>query len=98
MDNFDTVKSVETDDHLVKNAPNIFLFHESVGLLEVIYLRLEITSISIFHDNAQSLGTLLKKSLFVCNDIRMIDGCQDSDLIQCVIFLFVIEFPKFDLY
>ena len=90
MHNFDIMKSFKTDYHLVKNTPYVFFFHIPIVFLEVVNFRLKITSISEFHDNIKSLSIFFEEGFFIGDNIRMINGCKNSDFIQCVIFFLVI--------
>ena len=87
----DVMESFEAYNHLIKNTPNLFLFHISVTLFKFVNFGLQVTSISEFHHNIESLGVLFKKGLLICYDIRMIDRCKNSNLIESVFFLLLVE-------
>jgi hypothetical protein len=95
--NLDVVKSVESNNHLVQYAPYLFFLHEPVRFLEVVDLGLKVAAISVLHHDAESLRAFLKECLLVCDDVGMVDGCQDSDLIQSIVFLLIIQFAELDL-
>ena len=69
MNDFFCVESHEALEHLPENMPNLILLDEALELLGLVNLALKVTSIRYFHDNAQLIGLLVKKCLFVANDI-----------------------------
>jgi hypothetical protein len=73
MDDLLLVKSLQSQDHLIKNRPDILLLGELGSFLCVVYLCLEVAIVAVFHYNAETLGGLFKKGLFIGSDVRVVD-------------------------
>ncbi len=71
---------------------------------------IKIASIGELHHYAQSLRLIIKKCLFVSNNILMpianqlsqsilnlLNGCQNSNFIQCILLLFLCQLTYFNL-
>ena len=82
------VQSLKPKDDLVEYVPDVFLLHEFPILLQLGDLRLEVTSIRVFHDDTERLGTFFEKGILVGNNIRVLDRGKDSYFIQSVLFFF----------
>ena len=52
---------------------------------------MKVTAISVVHHDAESLRALLEEYLLVSLDVGMVDVSQDSDLLQRIVFLLIIE-------
>ena len=48
--------------------------------------------------NVQRLGVFLEESFFVGDYIGVIDRCEYSDLVEGIVFLFVVEFAELNLH
>lgn len=87
--NFQVMQCLESPDNLNEVMPDLF-FSEFGLLFLVVFDSLEqISTVSQLHDNAETTLLVFEESLFVSDNIRMIDGCQYPDLVDCVLlFLF----------
>jgi len=52
MDDFFLVEALQTQHHLVENAPDIVFFCKFTNFFGVIYFTLQISIITIFHHDA----------------------------------------------
>jgi hypothetical protein len=66
---------------MIEYIPEIFLLHQLVIFFQLCNFGLEITSVGIFHNNAERLRNLLKEGVFVGDYIRMLNRSQDPDFI-----------------
>ena len=51
MNNLFIVKSLQTQNHLVEDGPNVFFLCETRGLFGVVYFGLEIAVVAVLHDD-----------------------------------------------
>ena len=58
----------------------------------------EVTSICVFHEDAESVSELLEEGSFVGDDVGWVNAGEESDLIEGIIFLSGIEGHHFDLF
>ena len=82
------MKTLKAQNHLVKDGPDIILLCELLCLFCLVYLALEITIITVLHDNTEGVGLLFEKGLFVTSNIGMPNGGQDSHFIQSILLFF----------
>ncbi len=66
------MQSVETFNHLVKNMPNLRLFHLGACSFEIGDFGLVIAAIRKLHNYAQTAICLLEKRLFIASHIGML--------------------------
>jgi hypothetical protein len=85
------MQRLQPDDHLIEYAPNLLLLHVLVPFFEVVNFGLQVAPVRELHHYAQCLCAFLKESLFVAYDIRVLNGCEDSHLVQGVLLLFLAE-------
>jgi hypothetical protein len=57
---------------------------------------LQIPVICIFHDNTEQIKGLIVERLLVGDNIVGLDRCEDSDFVEGVNFLFLLEFLDFN--
>jgi hypothetical protein len=91
------MKSLETDDNLIENAPHIFFLHKLRVFLKLSDFGLEVSSVSEFHNNAECLGGLLVESLLVGYHVRMLNGCEDPHFVQCILLFFSLKLAEANL-
>ena len=63
------MKCIETHNYLGENVPYLILFEEFAFLLFLLYSHVEISSISIFHDDAKSSWIFFNECLLVLYDV-----------------------------
>ena len=97
MDNFPSVQGVKSHHHLVKNGPNFRFTHVFLIVFGVVNLGLQVTPICKLHHNAQSPCARLHEGFLVASDVLRLNRSQNSNLIDCVVFLLFGEFCKFYL-
>lgn len=73
MDNLFLVEGMQSVDHLVEDAPDVLFLHVPHGALELVDLGLQVTTISVLHDDAERARALLEECFFVSGDVFMID-------------------------
>lgn len=88
MANFEVVQSLEATDDLDEVMPNHFFTESGIWFLFQVDELKNVATIGIFHDDAKRVGSVFKKGFFVANDIGMIDGCEDADLVESIFFFF----------
>lgn len=49
----------------------------------------KITSVCKLHYDTQRLSCLFNESLLVADDIWVLDGCENTNFIKCVLFLLI---------
>ena len=47
----------------------------------------EISAVEILHDDAEALGLLVDEGLAITDDVGVIEGGEDTDLVEGVCFL-----------
>ena len=87
MHDFLLVQGGKTADHLVKDAPDVLFFHVPHSFLVLVDLALQVASVGVLHHDAQRAAALLEESLFVGCHVLVLDGGQDSDLVDGIVFL-----------
>ena len=107
MYNIQIMQSLKTSYHLYKVVPDFLLWHKLFSLLINLYFLVKISIVSEIHYNAQALSYIFKKGLFVRYNIRVskvavslliiLYWSKDSNLIQCILLLFVSETIHFNL-
>lgn len=87
----------ETSQHVVSHLPNKVLVE--LVILADFFLdeTLEIPTICVLHNDTEHAVFFFKEGAFVLNDVRGIDGCQQTNFIEGIIFFFGTEFVQFDL-
>ena len=59
------------------------------------------SNVSIFgklHYDAEGGGVLVDESVFIPNDILIVEGCQYANLIKCVFPILIAHLAEFDLF
>lgn len=96
MDDFKFVQFMKSSAYLVKYRPYFLLFERVFFFLSVCDLSENVTVVCVFYDNVKTIS--LKKSLFVRNNIRVVDRCEDSDFVEGVLLLLGWQVFHFDLF
>lgn len=55
----------------------------------------DVSPVGMLHNNAETVGRVFKKCLFVSNNVRMVDAGEDANLVECIFFFFATEFLHF---
>lgn len=97
MNNVRLMKFWKALEGLIGYSPNILLFNSHFWFEACLNFMREIPSIGKLHDNAKFLGILIIESLPVRNNVGVVDGGQNPNLIQSIIFLPFLETLYFDL-
>lgn len=97
MNNGKIMKSFQTSYNLNEIVPDLFL--SKLGSLFLVFLNSlkEITIVSLFHDDAKAVGGVFEESLLVCDDVWVVNGSQNSNLVDSILFLLFREFTHFNL-
>ena len=82
------MESFETTDDLDEEMPDLFLSEGCVALLVIINQLEQVATIGVLHHEDQAVCLVLKECLFVPDDVRMVDTCEDSHLVESILFLF----------
>ena len=84
-------------DHLDEQAPDLRLSKLCLIILMFYYLLVQISIISIPHDDAERVVVFIDKYFFVGNDIWIFDTCQDTHFVDGVRPLFFAQEIDSDL-
>ena len=57
-----------------------------------------VSSVRVLHHNTQTVRRVFEKGFFVADDVRVVDACQDSYLVQSVFFLSATQLVHFYLF
>lgn len=77
--------------------PDLSLVEVSRTLEMLVYFLLNIARISQLHHYAKSLTFVVEKGLAIVDDVGVVDGSKDSDLIEGVLFLLLFHLSDLDL-
>ena len=81
VENFQIMKCFHSANNLNEVVPYFLLREMSVLLLVIINELHHVTAICVLHDNTQGGRRVLKKCLFVADNVLMLDGGKDADLV-----------------
>ena len=98
MTNFQVVECLKATHNLDEVVPDLFLAESVIVFLFVIDQLQDVAAISILHYDAEAIGRIFEKGFLVADYIRMADACEDSDLVESVLFLFAAEFLHFHFF
>jgi hypothetical protein len=87
MTDFEVMQRLQASNGLNEEMPQLLFSETCIVLLVGIDLLEHVTRISVLHDDAQAAGTVLKESLFETDYVRVIDRCQNADLVQGILLL-----------
>ena len=73
VDDLSLVEGVESIDHLVENAPDVFFLKVSVRFLVLINLRLKVAAICILHHDTELIRLLLEECIFIASNVLVAD-------------------------
>lgn len=73
VDDLSLVEGVESIDHLVENAPDVFFLKVSVRFLVLINLRLKVAAIRILHHDTELIRLLLEECIFIASNVLVAD-------------------------
>ena len=94
----EVMKGLEPANDLDKEVPNLLFSETCIALLMVIDHHEQVSSVCVFHDDAESVRLVLEEGLLVADDIGVVHGCQNADLIEGILFFFGGEFAHFDFF
>ncbi len=89
---------IQPDENLGSSFPDLPFSKFGFGLLMICDFLLQITAIGIFHDDTQEIKGLIVEGFLVGDDIFGLDGCEDSDFVEGVLFFFFLEFLHFNFF
>lgn len=93
VEDFLAVEDVQRSSHLDENSPDVLFGDFLPGLLVLNNFFVKVRIICKFHNKAKTWGFLLKKSFFVTDDGLVLDGGQNSNLVQRIFFFLLGEAP-----
>jgi len=96
--NFQIVESFETPNDLNEVVPDLVLSHLLSSALFSIDQLEHITSIRVLHDDAKTVGRILKKGFLVPNHVGVIDWGENSHFVEGILFLFATQFLQFNFF
>ena len=98
MNNLDIMQSFQTPRSLYEDFPYVVLIYQLVILLMLLDELEHIAAVSILHHDTRIMKGrreslpkvptgLIEEGLLVRDDVRVSDGCEDSHLVEGVLFL-----------
>ena len=92
------MKGFQASYNLDEIVPDLFLC-ELGSLFFVFFNSLQqVTIVSLFHDDAKAVGGVFEESLLVCDDVWVVNGSQNSNLVDSILFLLFRELTHFNLF
>jgi hypothetical protein len=87
VQDLEIVKGLHSSNNLNEEVPKLFLAEASRSLFVICNHFHYVSSISVVHNYAQRRCRILKECLLISDDIWMLDGSQNADLIECILAL-----------
>lgn len=97
MHNLAHVESPEATHDLDENEPNLLLFYVGFAFLVVADFLVEVSVVSVFHDETQTRRGVVHECFFIADHIGFVDRCKDPDFVKRVFPFFIGEGGKLDL-
>lgn len=97
MQYFTVVQSLQASNNLNEDVPDLLLLDVGLSFLVTANLLEDVAIVSILHDEAQAGAGLVNESLFVCDDVRLENTCQDAHLVQGVFLFFLRQVKHLNL-
>ena len=85
------MQSFEASYDLDEDIPYFLLFDVGFAFLITADLLKDVAIVSVLHHKTKARAGLVYESLLVGYDVLMVDAGQNSDLVQCILLLFVGE-------
>ena len=89
------MQSLQASDNLDEDIPNFLLLNVCFAFLITANFLEHVAIVSVLHNQAQARAGFVDKSFFVGDNVLVVDACQNSDLVQCVLFLLVRQVRHF---
>jgi len=96
MKDFSLMQSSEPLNYLNKYFPNLIFLDVLLLLLMIGYLLKQITSVWVFHYDAQTTTWFINKWFIIWTDVLMLNTGKNSNFVQSIFFLFVRKFYHFN--
>jgi hypothetical protein len=77
-------------------VPQLLFSEVCASFFVLINFLEEVTTVSAFHDNAQTVGSIFKETFLEANDIGVVNRSQNSDFIDCIFLFFSGKLSHFD--
>jgi hypothetical protein len=91
------MKFIETLEYIIGKLPNFFLWYFCFVTDCLLDASLKITLIGVLHNDTQHFCLLVVEGFLVADDKRRLDGGQEPDLVESILFVFFFEFLQLDL-
>lgn len=92
------MKFVKALKNIIGKFPYLILRNLCFGAYSFLDTTLKISLVSILHNNAQHLSFLIIEGFFIADDKWRLDGGQEPDLVESILFILLFEFLKLYLY
>lgn len=79
----------ESLQNINNGSPDIILGHPCMRFDMVIDHFHEVATFRIFHNNTETIGWRIKESLFELDDVLVVEGGENSNLVEGILFLFI---------
>ena len=98
MADFEVVESFETSYNLHKKVPNLFLVELCSILLRFLDQLEQVAIVSMFHYDAKVSRGTLEECVLIPDNVWVLDGSQNSDFVQGVLFFFLRKFTHLNFF
>lgn len=86
--NLHVVQGLNSSYNLNKVLPHLFLRQVLASLFVADDLVVQVSTVGKLHDDTERAGLIVKESFLVCDDVHVVDGSQNSDLVDGLLLLF----------
>ena len=83
------VQRFQTSGNLDKCLPNLIFLYSGPGFEVGVDQFHEVASLGELHDDAEVAGKVIVECLFEFDDVVVVEGGENTDLIECVFLLFL---------
>ena len=97
MEDLSLMESPQTPHNLDEDIPDLLLFDVGLSLLVVADLLEHVAIVCILHDEAETGGRFINESISVGDNVWVVNGGEDTNLIERILLLFIRKFSHFYL-
>lgn len=91
MEDLLVMKGLKSASDVDEGLPDVGLLDSSLRLEMLINDLHEVAAIGKLHDDAEITGGVVVECLLELDDVVVAEGGQDSDLVKCIFFLFLLH-------
>ena len=98
MQNFASVKRPKPSQNLDEDIPDLLFFDVGFAALVTANFLENVPVVSVLHDEAETAGGLVNKSLLEADNVRVLDAGQYPHFIKGIFLFFIGETHDLDLF